>query len=282
MELSARNRKEWALDSLAGDVQCMLAPYIRLPRVEYHSHMRMVQRALGLVSDMGSSESGVLVGVHGGLDKTYLVKAIYEAAKTSFFGRRIFLSVGTPKESHGKRRDLLQLLLESGSVLSPASSMQDDQVRLSKALSSGPPILLVLDDLHTQEQLCWLLACEEKLMMAVAQLPAGSRVLLTSGDRKVVTVDGHERNLIQLPSADEIFRPKLSQYIFGSSTTPPDISDHQMQQALKICGGVPFAAQVLSRLLKPARGNCQVQLLSTYIKVVEHMASVLTIRLTAL
>lgn len=259
------------LDAVVEAAERMLMPHVKVlknPAVGLDKLMRRALCALGLVSDKDVMEKTAVVGVHGmgGVGKTTLAWAIYNAAATSFSGRRIFFTVGqhcgSQKELSNKRCKLLSLLSSSNTELSFPND-HEERESLRDVLRSGPPKLLVLDDIWTSDQLHWLLACEdtERLQPEVNQLFPGSRVLLISRSRRIVSLDGPNASSFHLARLDNSSSEQLlCQAAFGTTSSPPQFTSYHRKRALKSCGGLPLALEVLGRHLRRAEDQWQVQL----------------------
>lgn len=246
----------------------MLANHNQLrstPVTGFDAPLQHVKRALGLNPVLGTA-TNVVIGVHGmgGVGKTTLAAAVYDASATHFAGSRIFLSVGEQcihDSDLSERRCEMLKALANDSAKPTFPSHDAERARLREALRSGPPKLLVLDDLWEESQLHWLLACEdsEDLKAAVANLYPGSRVLLTSRDRGIVTVPGHEKGVLHLTglddrSSEQLLLREATDLDAPSAELTPDL----IKQALDICGGLPLALVVLGRMLKRAEDGLQV------------------------
>lgn len=218
-----------------------------------------LRQQLFMEQHSGPSSEAVLIGIHGmgGIGKSRLALESYNKAETNFHGQRIFLHVGQcrgKKNLWNKRCQLLQML--SGTRRQPSDdSLPSQQKRLRNALVSRP-LLLVLDDLWTRDQLHWLLACEDTadVESAVAEFNPGSMVVLTSRDRKIVTMPRHKHRVIRVGELDDaLSKQLLCHAAFDSSSAPSDFTANQMQQALAFCGGLPLALQVLGKQLRLAQ-----------------------------
>lgn len=252
------------------DAKRMLAPHIKLlttNTVGFEDRVQLVQRTLSL--GKFSTQAGKrLLGIHGmgGVGKTTLALAVHDQAALDFKGRRVYFPVGEECNNEPRLRDMRCKFLKklSGASSQPSfASVPEEQRALRTALVSGGPLFLVLDDLWTRDQLHWLLACDdsEDTQAAVADLPEGSRILLTSRSRAVVTVAGYEDGLILLEELDDQSSRQLLLEAASSTTCPaPELTADQMQRALRICGGLPLALTVLGRLLRAQpRSKLQVQ-----------------------
>lgn len=229
--------------------------------------VRLVQRALSLGQDSHGDGLQFLAGVYGmgGVGKTTLALAVYDAAAVDYHGRRIYLTIGAECKSdsdlHEKRCSLLQQLSGDACHASASLNASEGRLNLRTALAHSGPLLLVLDDLWTHDQLLWLLGCEdsEDLLEGMANLYPGSRVLLTSRNRRIVTVEGYEAGVIYLQELDDRYSEQLlCKTAFASSVPPPKFTAAHMEQALAICGGLPLALQFLGRQLKAKPTQWQV------------------------
>ncbi len=234
----------------------ILAPHIALidfQLVGAEARLQEVQRLLGLKAPT-PPDKVLVVGMYGmgGVGKTTLATKVRDEAPALFGGRIVRLCVGhgcNPRRGlEAKRRNLLQLL-------SPGPQRQDldqDQERrnLRRALSNGGPLLLILDDLWTREQLLWLLGHDGSgdIVAAVANMASGSRLFLTSRDQNVLTMEWDGFNLFELKSLDGK-DPELL-LCLEAQRKPSDFQADQLRQALQICGGLPLALQVFGRQLR--------------------------------
>lgn len=239
--------------------------------------VQLVQSMLSLVPESATSANPQLLGMFGlgGVGKTTLALRIFdEAAKLSRFTTRIFFDVGERCTGEvglrDKRSKLIQRLSGASSQpsFSTTSGVEERNILRTHLHGSGP-LLLVLDNLWTLEQLHWLLACEDSkdLASAMRNLPNNSRVLLTSRNQTIVTVDGH--NVIELAglddrSAEQLLRREAGMYESASKAllhqdtpeathSPPDLTPEDIKKALAICSGLPLALQVLGRQLRYTR-----------------------------
>ena len=125
-----------------------------------------------------------------------------------------------------------------------------DRGDLRGALSRGGPLLLILDDLWTRDQLLWLLGHDDSgdVEAAVASITAGSRLLLISRDQSVLTMKWGGFSLFKLDVLDSRDAEEL---LYSEAQRQPwDFKPDQLQQALQICGGLPLALQVFGRQLR--------------------------------
>lgn len=279
-----RRADDVRLDSLVLDAIRILGPHIKLlttNMIGADDRLQLVLSMLSVVQDNSqASAKPQLVGMSGmgGVGKTTLALAVYdEAAKHSCYRRRVYFDVGDLCTGvvglRDKRCELIKKL-SSASDPSNFTNVAEERQTLRSALHGSGPLLLVLDDVWTRDQLHWLLACEDENNLAVAMdnLADNSRVLLTSRDRAVVTVEGHK--FIELAGLDDRSAEQLllkeAGIVEGASEEPlPEDTIHSsrvllkltvddLKQALDICSGLPLALQVLGRQLRHTRRPLQV------------------------
>jgi len=242
--------------------QRMLAPFIKLHRnsvLGLEEPLQMLQQMLGLIEDDDFKKTTKVVGLYGkaGIGKTTLAAAVYDAAAEIYPGKRVFVSVGRGCKGDtclsDKRCDVMKALLGDDSQPDFPSS-REEREKLQAILRSCPPKLLVLDDLWDEEQLHWLLACEDcrDPQAALMKLYPGSRLLLTSRSRRTVTVPGHETCVIHLAGLDaKSSEQLLCREAFHASSPPPGFPSEQLkQQALEICDGIPLVLVSLGGQLR--------------------------------
>ena len=240
----------------------LLAPHIPLlniPLVGAGARLAHVQHLLGLTTDGPPSDDVVVVGMYGmgGVGKTTLATKLRDEAPTLFDGRVVRLHVGDGCDPgaglEAKRCELLELL----SPGPPREHCDPDVERgaLRASLSCGGPVLLILDDLWTRDQLLWLLGHDDcgDVEAAVASLAAGSRVLLTSRDQDVLAMKWpgfvfSELDVLDSRSAEVLL-------CLEAQRESADFEGGQLEQALHICGGLPLALQVLGRQLRDLPGE---------------------------
>ncbi len=254
--ISASRGDDKVMDKVFQSAHPLLVGHISLlqsPLVGPMERLQKVLQALALADEVGQK----LLGIHGmsGIGKSKLAEAVYDAAlQQTISRRRVFLHVGadcvTYSATSAKRCQLLKELTRCSSL--PAfTSPQQEQAELRNSLTSGDPILLVLDDLWTTEQLRWLLACDKSLdapTEAVAAMPQGSRVLLTSQKQSAVSVPGHSCQAVHGLGKIHAIQ-LLCLAAFKQTLPPPELAKYQLAKALAYCGGLPLALYVLGRQL---------------------------------
>ncbi len=245
------------LDDVVVAARRILAPHLPLlniPLVGAEVRLREVQRLLGLTANATRPSSVPVVGMYGmgGVGKTTLATKVRDEAPALFGGRIVFVHVGERCEPgsglEAKRSELLVLL--SAGPLQHTSALGAERGNLRRALSNGGPVLLILDDLWTREQLLWLLGHDDSgdIEAAVANMAAGSRLLLTSRDQTVLAMKWGGFSLFELKALERKDAELL--LCLEAQRQPSDFQFGQLQQILQICGGLPLALQVFGRQLR--------------------------------
>jgi NB-ARC domain len=173
----------------------------------------------------------------GGIGKTTLARELFNRLSSSSlqFSSRVFLDVGQDTELLDKQRQLIGLL--AGSSVPTAGSAAQQQQQLQQCTQHAGPLLLVLDDIWTAPQRDALLCLEV--------LSAGSRVVLTGRDSSNLHPYGGScvaRPVEGLSSAAA--KQLLCQHAFAIPWAPTEYTA-AVQLALKVCGGLPLALQVV-------------------------------------
>ncbi|KAF8733309.1 hypothetical protein HU200_014913 [Digitaria exilis] len=124
--------------------------------------------------------------------------------------------------------------------------------RVSRIISeklAGKRFLLVLDDVWTENRICW-----EQFMVHLKCGASGSSILLTSRSRQVAeAVDA--THTCDLPFLSVVDSWKVFQQSFGISMEGLDPEFLQVGlEIVKKCGGVPLAIKVLAGVLRGMKG----------------------------
>ena len=249
----------------------VLAPHIPWLNIQLvGAQLQEVQRLLGLTRGPAPPGEVLVVGMYGmgGVGKTTLATKIRDEAPSapSFRGRIVYLDIGERCEKSAlkaKRRELLELLCPGPSWQN--SEFGADRGNLRGALSNGGPLLLILDDLWTRDQLLWLLGHDDSgdIEAAVASIAAGSRLLLISRNQSVLMMEWSGFSLFELDVLDCKYAEEL--LYLEAKRQPWEFKPDQLQQALQICDGLPLALQVFGRQLRnvqPERWQVKSPLLS--------------------
>jgi NB-ARC domain len=173
----------------------------------------------------------------GGIGKTTLARDLFNRLSSSSlpFRSRIFLTVGQGTALLDKQRELIQALASSSMPM--ASSDAQQQQQLEQCTQHAGPLLLVLDDIWEPLQ--------RNALLCLSALPDGSRVILTGRDSSNLHPDGSVCALRPVEALAETKAEQLlCQHAFAANQAP-DEYDSAVQQALKLCGGLPLALQVV-------------------------------------
>ena len=190
----------------------------------------------------------------GGIGKTTLARELFNRLSDSSlrFTSRVFLEVGQEAILLHKQQQLLDKL--AGSSLPPAGSAAEQKKQLEQCTRHGGAQLLVLDDIWTVGQRDGLLCLNV--------LPEGSRVILTGRVSSNLHPEGGccmLRPVAFLASKDA--RLLLCQHAFEADQPPPGY-DAAVQQALKVCGGLPLALRALGAGLRKCESAAEVEVSS--------------------
>jgi NB-ARC domain len=180
-----------------------------------------------------------VLGLHGmgGIGKTTLAQELFSRLSSSSlrFSSRLFLTVGQDTPLLDKQCELIQML--TGSSAPDGASTAPAQQQLQQCTQHAGPLLLVLDDIWEAPQLDELLCLDA--------LSDGSRVIITGRDRSDLQLSGGSCIMCPVEAlADDAAERLLCQHAFAANQAPVGYAA-AVQQALKVCGGLPLALQVV-------------------------------------
>ncbi|XP_059455777.1 disease resistance protein Roq1-like [Corylus avellana] len=192
-----------------------------------------------------------MIGIFGigGIGKTTLAKAVYNSIAYQFQGS-CFLSNIRELSSQPNGLVILQmhLLYDTLKDSSLMVGSVDQGINLIKQRLSSKRVLLVLDDVDQLFQL-------ESLARECDWFGLGSRIIITTRDRSLLTQHGVDRNYrmgeLDRHEAHQLF----SLHAFKKEKPNEDYVD-VIEQAISYAGGIPLALEVLGSLL---RGKCVAQ-----------------------
>lgn len=193
--------------------------------------------------DLGSDEVRI-VGIWGmgGVGKTTLAQAIFNRTATQFEASYFFHNVR--EESNildGSLRLQNRLLSQiAGEALTQIGNVNNGFSMIKHKLQQTK-FLIVLDDVDSLDQL-------EDLFGSTKRLGPGSRIIITTRDRHVLTLHGVEKRYQVQPlnasDALELFRRKAFQHDnFDPSNT------EILNKAVAYASGLPLALEVLGSFL---------------------------------
>ena len=183
--------------------------------------------------------SAAVVGLHGmgGIGKTTLAKAVFNALHSSFASRSCFLAVGSAADDVKLQQLQQQMLRELCGIERDTGSV--DKAGLQRRLQ-GSPVLLVVDDIWSAEQRDALLV----------PLEPGSRVLLTTRNAQLLRSPSHPDILSQ---PVELLGSQAALELFSwcafLAKEPPAQYSKLAVSAVKACDGLPLTLVVLGAYL---------------------------------
>ena len=190
-----------------------------------------------------------IIGIHGmgGIGKTTLASADNQISH-EFGGRHTFLAVQQFSDSAVEdqhRCDLLQkILLVLCGITALDSSKQSLQKKLCDQLTRSKPVLLVLDNIWTVGQL-------DDILPAQLQLPAGSRVLITTCSEEIAS-----GRINFQPQRVDLLQPETARQLLllyamppASAAGPSQLDEVSTSRVLHACHGLPLALTVVGKYL---------------------------------
>ena len=173
----------------------------------------------------------------GGIGKTTLARELFSRLSGGGlrFSSRLFLEVGQDAALPEKQRELIQLLTGGSAPQAATAAALAQQLR--RCTRHAGPLLLVLDDVWEAPQ--------RDALLCLDALPDGSRVVLTGRDSSRLHPDGGACAARPVEALAHVeARQLLCQHAFAADRAPPEYGA-AVQQALKVCGGLPLALQVV-------------------------------------
>ena len=173
----------------------------------------------------------------GGIGKTTVARELFRhlISGSPRFSSCIFLEVGQDTPLLDKQRQLIELL--AGASMPAAGSAHQQQQQVEQCTQHAGPLLLVLDDIWTAPQ--------RDALLCISNLADGSRIILTGRNSSHLHPSGSSCVARPVEAlADDVAERLLCQHAFDEVSAPPEYSA-AVQQALKVCGGLPLALQVV-------------------------------------
>eukprot|EP00253_Pinus_taeda_P024809 PITA_24809 len=182
-----------------------------------------------------------IVGL-GGVGKTTLAKELYNG-KRSHYKKYFFLADVRENAGKGSLTTLQSTLLKSLIGSSLPIDNKDEGIEMLKKHLSSDPILLVLDDVDTVDQV-------DELVPDRTCIHSDSLILITSRDKDVLTRSGVENSLIyKLNGLNKEHSLELfCQHAFGR---PDPLSNFEnlAEEFVNACHGLPLSLKVVGALL---------------------------------
>jgi NB-ARC domain len=246
------------LQSILAAVQRIIQPLVEVVTGQMfglEAQLRQINTKLGMNSQE-LSEPVQLLGLYGlgGIGKTTLALQFYEAAKARFPDRAVFLHIGEDAAQGAplaaKQRQLLSKIGGWADVASDGAFLRSS---LRHSFKTGGALLLVLDDLWSQQQLEALLGCQPSgnLQSALSEFAGHSRVLVTSRREDIAAAamaKGAKAQQVD-PLPDAYARQVLSFHTYGKEAPPVGLTGIQLAKATAICKGLPLTLQLLGGAL---------------------------------
>ncbi|XP_073304202.1 putative disease resistance protein RGA4 [Primulina huaijiensis] len=180
----------------------------------------------------------------GGMGKTTLAQlAFNDNTMKDHFGIKIWVCVSHPFDEI----KIAKAILEAIDRKSPNLSQFESLLQSIKDSISGKRFLLVLDDVWTEDDTMW-----KPLHITLMENGApGSRILVTTRNRKVAKIMGSTQMQLLDPLSDPHCWSILSQIAFhGRQEGDCEMLKEIGQEMAQKCKGMPLAAKTLGGLLR--------------------------------
>ncbi|KAG8375574.1 hypothetical protein BUALT_Bualt10G0114700 [Buddleja alternifolia] len=206
----------------------------------------LVSKLLG-ENGNGGSENGIkilsIVGA-GGIGKTTLAQFAFNDKRVkNHFQHKIWVCVSHPFDEI----KICKAILESLNKITPNLSQFETLLQCIKTAISGKKVLLVLDDVWTDDDTMW-----KPLKIALANCSSSSRILVTTRKGNVAEIMGSTSSEIQQvhPLSDSDCWLLLSQRAFSERTgEESEVLKRIGREIVKKCKGLPLAAKIVGSLL---------------------------------
>mmetsp|Transcript_12788 Transcript_12788/g.38554 ORF Transcript_12788/g.38554 Transcript_12788/m.38554 type:complete len:1111 (-) Transcript_12788:245-3577(-) len=237
------------IDKIVYEARRLLAPYcnrVKFKVFGFDAKVSEMKRAL-LLETYDAKSMPLVLGVHGmgGMGKSTLADLLHDETMTSIPELRwVFLSAGDLDISEeariGKQRSFLEQIF---GMKTTSLGNSEVHLKLQEGLSmrgNTQPLMLVFDDLWTQEQQEWLFGKDTK--RAVRELPLGSRVLLVSRNKDAVTLgkftspEFHNPQLHLMRLKDSVAEELLCKLAPNCKSLRGDY----LKKAVEYCDGIPL------------------------------------------
>ncbi|KAL3740092.1 hypothetical protein ACJRO7_021381 [Eucalyptus globulus] len=202
-----------------------------------------VQKLISLSESAGSDVLMIGLWGPGGIGKTTIAKALYNAIQKQFWGSSFLAQVREKSNQSGGLVSLQNRLL-SGILHHKELTVYDVDggISLIQERLCCKKVLLVLDDVDDMDQLNALAGKGD-------WFGEGSRIIVTSRDRHLLT--SHDKNYVyQVKTLED----NEARYLFGqhafTNSNKVEIRRDLIDGALHYAGGLPLALEVLGSFLR--------------------------------
>ncbi|KAK3431477.1 hypothetical protein EUGRSUZ_E03097, partial [Eucalyptus grandis] len=242
-DFNDRDDEAELIKSIAGELSDRLRPrslYVAKYPVGIESQ---VQKLISLSQPAGSDVLMIGLWGPGGMGKTTIAKALYNAIENQFQGCSFLDRVRERSNQSGGLVALQEQLLSQ--IFSRPKFMVyivDEGISLIQERLCRKKVLLVLDDVDDMDQLNALAGKGD-------WFGQGSRIIITSRDRHLLT--SHDKNYVYEVKIleDNEARDLFGQHAFTNSNKV-EIRRDLIDGALHYAGGLPLALEVLGSFLR--------------------------------
>ncbi|XVF86596.1 hypothetical protein PTKIN_Ptkin18bG0055200 [Pterospermum kingtungense] len=217
--------------------------------------MTLVNMLVGENSNAGGSSLPVIsiVGM-GGIGKTTLAQLVYNHSEVeSHFDKRIWICVSDTFDEITIAKEILEAFkVETLNLVGKDYILQQIHDHVS-----GKKILLVLDDVWTEDATKW-----EQLRISLKYCSIGSRILITTRKKRVAIIMGTmTSNLFSLNtlSHEECWSLLNHRAFYGRTKEESENLADISRKIVEKCQGLPLAAKILGGLLQFKRTREQWQ-----------------------
>lgn len=205
---------------------------VDLERRVMHIRQCLADRAAG---------SAAVLGLHGmgGIGKTTLAKAVFNALQTEFAGKSCFLEVGGRSDEAALQQLQRQMLSELCDVAMMINSVAEGKAELQMRLRNSM-VLLVIDDI-------WSAAQRDALLVP---MQPGSHVIVTTRNAQLLRSSSCPGMQIQPVNAlDRQAALQLFSWSAFLAKEPPPNFSQLAAEAVEQCAGLPLTITVLGAYL---------------------------------
>ncbi|KAF8015320.1 hypothetical protein BT93_H0970 [Corymbia citriodora subsp. variegata] len=204
-----------------------------------------VQEVISLLQKESDDDDVVMIGLWGlgGIGKTTLAKAIYNAIKGQFQGSSFLDQVRETSNKSNGLVDLLQKLLSQIlSLRHPTVDSNDEGISLIRDKLHCKKVLLILDDVDQMDQL-------KALAGGGDWFGKGSRIFVTTRDRHLLTSSRCKSCVYEVETLKNHEALDLFVWHAFPNSKKVEIRKDLIDGALHYASGLPLALEVLGSFL---------------------------------